>query len=289
MARPNKQGVDYLPLDVYMDDKVKFVEVKYKLEGFAILIKLFQKIYSSGYWCRWTNDELILFSDENRTNSELVQEVISEALERGIFSKKLYDQYNILTSRGIQRRYKEIVRRRKDVEIVTEYLLIDNFKGVNDGNMSEEGQHDDDMIPEEGQHDDDKSTQRKQKGKETESKQKQKGNAIPEKISSFRNKYSNNNLRIVDSFLEIISNTRKGGKVSDGVILKIFEELDKYPAEQVVQGLKRFNDKPEHHAKGESYAIGIVRKTKPEEVEPEKPEFYDDNPFLNRRARNYGS
>src|SRR5690554_6539302 len=103
-----------------MDDKVKFVEVKYKLEGFAILIKLFQKIYSSGYWCRWTNDELILFSDENRTNSELVQEVINEALERGIFSKKLYDKYNILTSRGIQRRYKEIVRRRKDVEIVTE-------------------------------------------------------------------------------------------------------------------------------------------------------------------------
>ncbi|WP_422487122.1 DUF4373 domain-containing protein [Gudongella sp. DL1XJH-153] len=289
MARPNKQGVDYFPMDVYMDDKFKFIEVKYKLEGFAILIKLFQKIYSSGFWCRWTNDELILFSDENRTNFELVQEVINEALERGIFSKKLYDKYNILTSRGIQRRYKEIVRRRKDVEIVTEYLLIDNIKGVNDGNMSEEGQHDDDIIPEEGQHDDDKNEQRKQKGKETETKQKQKGNSIPEKLSSFRSKYSGNDLRIVDSFLEIIANTRKGGKVSDGVILKIYQDLDQYPVEQVIQGLRRFNEKPEYHDKGEKYAIGIVRNTKPEEEEVEKPEFYDDNYFLNRRSKHYGS
>lgn len=132
MARPNKQGVDYFPLDVHLDDKFKFIEIKYGLEGFALLIKLFQKIYAYGYWYRWTEDEALLFADETRSTLETVQNVVNEALERDIFDKQLYQSHNILTSRGIQKRYKEIVRRRKDVEVVEEYLLIDGNFGVND-------------------------------------------------------------------------------------------------------------------------------------------------------------
>ena len=52
MARPNKQGVDYFPLDIHLDDKFKFIEIKYKLEGFAIVIKLLQRMYEHGYWCK---------------------------------------------------------------------------------------------------------------------------------------------------------------------------------------------------------------------------------------------
>ena len=132
MARPNKQGVDYFPLDVHLDDKFKFIEIKYGLEGFALLIKLLQKIYAYGYWYRWTEDEALLFADETRSTLETVQNVVNEALERDIFDKQLYQSHNILTSRGIQKRYKEIVRRRKDVEVVEEYLLIDGNFGVND-------------------------------------------------------------------------------------------------------------------------------------------------------------
>jgi DnaD/phage-associated family protein len=159
MARPNKQGVDYFPLDVHLDDKFKFIEIKYKLEGFAILIKLMQKIYSYGYWYKWTDDEALLFSDEIRADYNLVVNVVSESLDRGVFNKELHDKYNILTSKGIQKRYKEIVRRRKEVEVIDEYLLIDNNFGVNDViNQSQ------------GQQPDDKSTQSKvkeSKGKET--------------------------------------------------------------------------------------------------------------------------
>ena len=150
MARPTKQGVDYFPLDVHMDDKIKFVEIKYKLEGFAIVIKLMQRIYSQGYWCKWTEDELLLFSDEIKADIELVKNVVNECLERGFFNKKLYDDYNILTSNGIQKRYKEIVRRRKDVSMIEEYLLIDGNWGVND-----------DINPTSSGHDDSKSTQSK--------------------------------------------------------------------------------------------------------------------------------
>jgi hypothetical protein len=152
MARPNKQGVDYFPLDVHLDDKFKFIEIKYKLEGFAILIKLMQKIYSCGYWYKWTEDEALLFSDELRTDFDLVQKVVNECLDRDVFSKELYESYNILTSKGIQKRYKEIVRRRKDVDVTDDYLLIDGVFGVND-----------DINPSESKQDDDKSTQSKVK------------------------------------------------------------------------------------------------------------------------------
>ena len=163
MARPNRQGCDYFPLDVHLDDKFKFIEIKYGLEGFALLIKLLQKIYSYGYWYKWTDDEALLFADETRSTYENVNNVVNEALKRGIFDDKLYQSHNILTSTGIQKRYKEIVRRRKDVEVIEDYLLIDGNFGVNDvNNPSPSKQHDG------------KSTQSKEKEKVKESKPKKK-------------------------------------------------------------------------------------------------------------------
>lgn len=188
MARPNKQGVDYFPLDVHLDDKFKFIEIKYKLEGFAILIKLMQKIYSCGYWYKWTDDEALLFSDEIRTEYELVQNVVNECLSRNVFDGILYEKYSILTSKGIQKRYKEIIRRRKDVEVIEEYLLIDNNFGVNDV-----------INPSELRHNDDKSTQSKVK----ESKVKENKNIYAEFVSLTEKEFNS----LVEKFGE--SPTRK--------------------------------------------------------------------------------
>lgn len=131
MARPTKQGIDYFPLDVHLDDKFKFIEIKYDLEGFAIIIKLLQKIYSVGYWYKWTEDESLLFADEIRADFDLVKSVVNEAINRDIFDKELYEKHSILTSIGIQKRYQEAVKRRKDIQVKEEYLVIDNNFGVN--------------------------------------------------------------------------------------------------------------------------------------------------------------
>ncbi|MDP4087440.1 MAG: DUF4373 domain-containing protein, partial [Bacillota bacterium] len=152
MARPTKQGVDYFPLDVYLDDKFKFIEIKYKLEGFAIVVKLLQRIYANGYWYKWTEDETLLFSDELKVEYNLLENVVNECLKRGIFDSTMYEKNSVLTSKGIQKRYKEIVRRRKDVEWITDYLLIDDISRVID-----------DINPELSSHNDGKSTQSKVK------------------------------------------------------------------------------------------------------------------------------
>lgn len=173
MARPNNQGVHYFPLDVHLDDKFKFIEIKYGLEGFALIIKLLQKIYSYGYWYRWTEDEELIFADETRSDMKTVKEVVNEALKRDIFDKKLYEEYNILTSKGIQKRYKEIVRRRKDVEVIEEYTLIDDI-------VTSRSKQDDGTVTEKNKHGD---------GKNEQSKQKQKGKQKDKKYSAEFNQF----------------------------------------------------------------------------------------------------
>lgn len=150
MARPLKQGIDYFPLDVHLDSKFKFIEAEFSLEGFAIIIKLLQKIYSEGYWYSWTDDDILIFAHENRIETSNVEAVVKSALKREIFNQSLYKEYKILTSRGIQQRYREATRRRKSIDIVKEYWVID------------------DINPPMSKHDDSKSTQSKVKNSKVE-------------------------------------------------------------------------------------------------------------------------
>ena len=131
MARPLKQGVDYFPLDVHIDNKLKFIKIKYGIEGYGVIICLLQHIYSLSYWCSCTDDDILLLSDELKVEYQLLKNVIDESIKRKFFNKELYEKYEILTSNGIQKRYQEIVKRRKEVEIIHEYLVIDNNFGVN--------------------------------------------------------------------------------------------------------------------------------------------------------------
>ena len=118
-------GINYFPLNVHLDDKFELIEAEFGLKGFAIVVKLFQKIYGQqGYYCEWTEDVALLFGKNVGLGGDAVSELVRAAIKRGIFDSELYDKYQILTSRGIQERYFEAVSRRKEVEVRKEYLLI---------------------------------------------------------------------------------------------------------------------------------------------------------------------
>lgn len=118
-------GINYFPLNVHLDDKFELIEAEFGLTGFAIVVKLFQKIYGQqGYYCEWTEDVALLFGKNVGLGGDAVSEIVRAAIKRGIFDSELYDKYQILTSRGIQERYFEAVSRRKEVEVRKEYLLI---------------------------------------------------------------------------------------------------------------------------------------------------------------------
>ena len=128
MGRPQKDGLDYFPLDVHMDDSIALIEADYGVEGFGIIIKLYQQIYSNGYYLQVDNKRMKLISRAMNVDTDLLEEVILLAVEYGIFNKKLHKKYNILTSKGIQKRYFFASLRRLSINFYKEYLLL----GVND-------------------------------------------------------------------------------------------------------------------------------------------------------------
>lgn len=126
MARPIKSGIDYFPLDVALDNNVRLVEAKFGATGFAVIIKLWQRIYAeNGYYCCWSEDDSLLFSRENFFDNNTVSEIVDECLKRGIFDKNMFENHGILTSKGVQKRFVEATARRKEVYTKEEYLLIE--------------------------------------------------------------------------------------------------------------------------------------------------------------------
>lgn len=143
-GRPNKVGLDYFELDCLLDDNIKLIQAEFGLKGFAVVVKLYQKIYGDrGYYCEWSNDVLLLFMTENFVNSDsknLINDIISACIRRNIFSRELFEKYHILTSRGIQKRYINATYKREMVELKKEYLLIDvgkNRKNVTINSISD--------------------------------------------------------------------------------------------------------------------------------------------------------
>lgn len=146
MARPQKVGLDYFELDCHMDDKIELIEAEFGLKGFAIIVKLYQSIYSGfGYYCEWSPEISVLWAyrlgcthsvDYRNVDSacdecalpgfpkNLINEVVAASIRRGIFSEELFNKYRILTSSGIQKRYLNATSRREKVELTKEYLLI---------------------------------------------------------------------------------------------------------------------------------------------------------------------
>lgn len=129
MARTHKTGLDYFSFDIdfFNDEKVEFVSAKYGNIGELIVVKLLCRIYRNGYFLKWGEDECLLFSKRSgdSINQDLVDDVISELLNRDFFCNETYKKYFVLTSNGIQRRFLEATKRRKSVDVAEEYFIAD--------------------------------------------------------------------------------------------------------------------------------------------------------------------
>ena len=124
-GRALKDGLDYFSMDVHLDDKFQLLEAEHGLQGFAVMVKLLQKIYGgSGYYCDWTEEVALLFARSCGLDCNAVKEIVATAARRGLIDARLLDEFGIITSSGIQKRYLDAVERRKSVKIIKEYLLL---------------------------------------------------------------------------------------------------------------------------------------------------------------------
>ena len=124
MARPIKTGLDYFPMDTIWDRKMKIFKAKYKLAGIGLITELFKTIYSEGYFYPWDRDTRIIFADEHNIDELLLSEMVVFAIGNGLFSKHLFDKFNILSSSGIQKRYLNGALKRKRIVFHADFLLI---------------------------------------------------------------------------------------------------------------------------------------------------------------------
>ena len=147
MGRQNKVNLPYFELDCHMDDKIELIEAEYGLKGFAIVIKLYQRIYGGehGYYCEFTPDTALLLASHWCGSSggasgkvgtasgegslpgfpkNLITDVVAASIRRDIFSERLFREYGILTSSGIQKQYLKATAKREKVKLKKEYLLI---------------------------------------------------------------------------------------------------------------------------------------------------------------------
>lgn len=136
MARPIKQGLDYFPLNVdfFNDDKIQLIEAEFGIKGTYIAIRLLTKIYSEGYYYEWSADKCLLLTKNigaESVSNGLVNEVVNGLIRRGIFSNSVFNQFNILTSTGIQKRFLNAISRRTIIPIIKEIWLIPIPKNIN--------------------------------------------------------------------------------------------------------------------------------------------------------------
>lgn len=126
MPRPNKQGLDYFPLDVTMDqdEKIQLIELE-EPDSFGVIIRVLMRIYNNGYYLKWSVKNERLFSISCKKPLSRIRKIVELCLAEGFFNNDLYKKYEILTSKGIQERYFTAIKRRKSVNVDRNLVIVD--------------------------------------------------------------------------------------------------------------------------------------------------------------------
>ncbi len=224
MARPQKIGLDYFPMDCFLDKNLKTVIRKFNAEGFGVIVGLYQHIYSEGYYVTWNDEIAEDFAFEFGVDEKTLTDIIEFCVKRNVFNSDIYNTNKVLTSRGIQKRYLLATERRK-----CKQLLKFNLVNVDINPTKEELMH---AINPVNPVNDYISTQSKEKeskekeSKEKESKEKNKENKIDSS--------NNSNKEAINEIVDYL-NSKTGKKYrssTDDTVSKIKARLnDKYTIE----------------------------------------------------------
>lgn len=120
MARPRKDGLDYYPMDVNFlgDIKVKKVIRSHGIQAVVVILHLLGAVYrDNGYYATYDDDLLFITADELNLEEKYVKDVVEKLLEVDFFSKEQAEKNKVLTSIGIQERYRKATERRISVNI----------------------------------------------------------------------------------------------------------------------------------------------------------------------------
>lgn len=124
MGRLMKIGLDFFPLEVTYDIKYKLMIAKYGLRGIGFIDSLYREIYKEGYFLTLEQNILLLLASDLKESEEELEKMLEFSIEIGFFCKEIYEEFSVLTSKGIQRRFTAAIVKRKQVVFLKHLLLI---------------------------------------------------------------------------------------------------------------------------------------------------------------------
>lgn len=126
MARTIKKGLDYFPLDVdfFQDIRIRKL-IKYQSgKAVAVYTLLLCNIYKNGYYVEWDKELPFIISEQTGYQEAYIQEVIECCMNIGLLSKELFESAKVLTSKGIQERYRNICKASRRSGVIKEFNLL---------------------------------------------------------------------------------------------------------------------------------------------------------------------
>ena len=131
MARPQKRGIDYFPMDVdFFDDKsIRILKGKYGTDGVMVYLYILCAVYKdNGYYIKADDDFEYIAAADLLMSGEKIGLIINFLCGRSLLlDSKLFMSDKVLTSRGIQKRFQEAVKKRgarAAIEVEKKYWVL---------------------------------------------------------------------------------------------------------------------------------------------------------------------
>lgn len=130
MAGRPKRKLDYAgwSVDIFDNDtKIDKLLDSQGWIGFSIYFYLCQRAFGSdGYFYKWGFDDCASTARRmgGGISSGTISEVVGYCFQVGLFDKRLFDEWGVLTSKGIQRSFWTVAKSRRDKTIFRELWLL---------------------------------------------------------------------------------------------------------------------------------------------------------------------
>lgn len=114
MARPLKKGLGYFPLDTDMlsDRKIQRLSHRYGCKGVCTYLTILCEIYGErGYYIPYSNDFCFDIAFTLGLEEAVMKEIVLYCVAIRLFDCELLECRQVLSSAGIQRRFREISKR----------------------------------------------------------------------------------------------------------------------------------------------------------------------------------
>lgn len=134
------KGLPYFTLDTDLasDKRVKLLKAEFGIKGFGIWVELLRQIYADeGFFMKWDKDTKLLFASDVGESGGVVDEVVNGLVKRGLFNESVFSRFEVLTSKHIQEKYFDAIKRRSsDLEVDARLLVIDTDADIIKGNVN---------------------------------------------------------------------------------------------------------------------------------------------------------